>query len=152
MKKVFEDEFSAIQIDMIQICLDYAEDMADEVYIYGSFEDNTVSCDYFYRIGGEVLERHELNQAGDIYDTSIQRQKACMHVLNDDIKKMITVCNQYNMDMPMEIKLIYNVDKNSVSADYKYSPVYSQYSDKTADDIFQSWMEEKKGNQLGQAT
>lgn len=58
---------------------------------------------------------------------------------------MIAICNQYNMEMPTEIKLVYDVNKNKVSADYQYVPVYSQHLDKTADDISQRWLEEEKG-------
>lgn len=144
MKRVFEDEFSAIQTDMIQICLEYVEKMADTVYIYGSYEESTISCDFFYKIEGKIYERHELNQTGKAYDTSIQRQKACLRILNDDIKKMIAICNQYKMDMPTEIKLVYDVNKNSVSAIYQYAPVYSQNENKTADDISQKWLEEER--------
>lgn len=145
MEKIFEDEFSAIQIDMIQICLEYVEKMADTIYIYGSFEENTISCDFFYKIAGRIYARHELNQAGKAYDTSLQRQKMCMRILNDNIKKMIAICNQYNMDMPTEIKLVYDVNKNSVSANYQYLPVYGQNPDRTADDMSQRWMEEERG-------
>ena len=141
---MFEDEFSTVQTDMIQICLEYVGEKADKIYIYGSFEDSTISCDFFYKIAGKILERHELSQVGKMYDTSIERQKACMHILNDDIKKMITICNQYKMDMPTEMKIVYDVSKNSVSAEYKYEPVYSQYSDKTADDVSQKWLEEER--------
>lgn len=87
MKKVFEDEFSEIQTDMIQICLEYAEKKVDTIYIYGSFEENTISCDFFYKIMGKIVERHELNEIGELYDTSIQRQKKCMRILIEDIKK-----------------------------------------------------------------
>lgn len=144
MKKVFEDEFSAIQEDMIQICLEYVEKIADIIYIYGSFEENTISCDFFYQIEGKIYERHKLSQTGKAYDTSIQRQKACMRILNDDMKKMIGLCNQYQMDMPTEIKLIYDVNKNSVVANYQYIPVYSQNPDETPDDMAQRWLEEEK--------
>ncbi len=57
---------------------------------------------------------------------------------------MITICKQYKMDMPTEMKIVYDVSKNSVSAEYKYEPVYSQYSDKTADDVSQKWLEEER--------
>lgn len=34
MEKTFEDYFSEIQSDMVDICLEYVQDRADEVYIY----------------------------------------------------------------------------------------------------------------------
>ncbi len=87
MKKVFEDEFSTVQTDMIQICLEYVGKRPIKFIFMGLFEDSTISCDFFYKIAGKILERHELSQVGKMYDTSIERQKACMHILNDDIKK-----------------------------------------------------------------
>ena len=144
MKKIFEDEFSEIQTDMIQICLEYVDQKADKIYIYGSFEDNTISCDFFYKIHDMVLERHQLNMLEEQYDVSIQRQKTCIEILNGDIKKLINACKRYNKDMPAEIKIIYDVKQNKVEARYRYGKVYSQYPDKTSDDIFEEWMQEIK--------
>ena len=36
--KEFEDKFSELQADMISICMEYVEDKADKVYVYGSIE------------------------------------------------------------------------------------------------------------------
>lgn len=52
MYQVFEDKFSEIQTDMIDICLEYANYDADMVYIYASSESNMVTCNYFYKING----------------------------------------------------------------------------------------------------
>ena len=38
MDKSFEDLFVEIQADMVFACMDYVDDKADKVYIYGSFE------------------------------------------------------------------------------------------------------------------
>lgn len=43
--------------------------------------------------------------------------------------------------MPTEIKLIYDVKKNSLKAEYKYDLVYSNDPVKTADDIAMEWFE-----------
>ena len=34
MGKVFEDYFSELQTDMVEICLEYVEDRAEKIYIY----------------------------------------------------------------------------------------------------------------------
>ncbi|MCR3758581.1 hypothetical protein KYB31_06165 [Clostridium felsineum] len=46
--------------------------------------------------------------------------------------------------MPTEIKLIYNLNKNSLTAEYKYDLIYSIDSIKTADDIAVEWFESIK--------
>lgn len=93
--EIFEDAFSAIQADMVQICLEYVDNRADKIFIYASFEENTISCDYFYDIKGRKIERHKLNLVDDRYDTSIQRQKMCIDILVDDMKQLISLCQKH---------------------------------------------------------
>ena len=145
MDKVFEDEFTLIQTDMIEACEKYADDKADIVYVYASYEDDTISCDYFYRIGTCLVERHKLNDiSGHNYDTSIERQRECMGVLVEDMQKLIMLCKEYNKEMPTEIKLIYDTHNNKMNANYSYEEKYCFDEIKTADDIAEEWFEEIK--------
>lgn len=145
MSKVFEDYFSELQADMVSICLEYVDNRAKKIYIYVSFEEGLVSSDYFYNIDGRILERHKLNDAlintEKKYDTSVERQKGVIKILNTDIKSILKLCNEYQKEMPTEIKLIYDVEKNSLKAEYKYDLVYSNDPVKTADDIAMEWFE-----------
>lgn len=146
MGKVFEDYFSEIQADMIDICLENVEDRADNVYIYCSYEDDVLSTGYFYKINGKVVMRGKLNEAikpGDaLYDVSADRQFAVLDVLEEDMEKLISLCAQYKREMPTEIKITYNVKNRSLNAEYKYEKVYSESETKTADDIEREWFEE----------
>ncbi|MFX3617470.1 MAG: DUF600 domain-containing protein [Sporolactobacillus sp.] len=146
MSKIFEDYFSEIQADMVTICLEYVDNRAEKVYIYCSFESNTISSDYFYKINEMILERHKLNEisinTSERYDTSIERQKGVIKILNSDINNMLKLCGQYKREMPTEIKLVYDVSKNSLKAKYRYDLVYSNDPVKTADDIAMEWFEE----------
>ncbi|MGL5150830.1 MAG: hypothetical protein ACRC7N_09710 [Clostridium sp.] len=145
MSKVFEDYFSELQADMVSICLEYVDNRAEKIYIYGSFEEGVVSSDYFYNINGKVLERHKLNDAiidtEKKYNTSVERQKGVIKILNTDIKSMMKLCKEYQREMPTEIKLVYDVSKNSLRAEYEYDLVYSNDLVKTADDIAMEWFE-----------
>lgn len=147
MSKVFEDYFSELQGDMVSICLEYVENKADKIYIYCSFEEGVISCDFFYCINGKVVRKHKLNDAINVelgkfeYDTSVERQKGAMNIINDDIEKLYKICNEYKKEMPTEIKLIYDVPKNSLTAEYKYDLVYSNDTIKTADDIAMEWFQ-----------
>lgn len=145
MDKVFEDYFSELQADMVSICLEYVDSRVEKMYIYGSFEEGVVSSDFFYNINERILERHKLNDAlGNIekkYDVSVERQKGVIKILNTDIKDMLKLCKEYQREMPTEIKLVYDVSKNSLKAEYKYELVYSNDPVKTADDIAMEWFE-----------
>ncbi|GIN14191.1 hypothetical protein J26TS2_40580 [Shouchella clausii] len=147
MSKIFEDKFSELQADMVAICLEYVENRAEKIFIYGSFEEKVISSDFFYCINGKVVRKHKLNDAINNpidfqYNTSGERQSGVLNILNNNIKKMIKLCEEYNREMPSEIKLIYNVVNNNLKADYKYGIVYSNHPEKTADDISMEWFEE----------
>lgn len=146
MKKVFEDFFSELQGDMISICLEYVDNKAETIYIYCSCEGGVVSSDFFYRINGFIKERHKLNDPNGkmSYDTSAERQDAVLGIVNDDIIQIKNLCEQYGKAVPTEIKLIYDVKKNSLVANYKYDLVYSTDPEKTADDVANEWFNEIK--------
>lgn len=147
MNKVFEDYFSELQADMVSICLEYVQNKAEKIYIYCSSEERILSSDFFFCIGGKVKERHKLNNDKDkcnnyIYDTSIERQGKVLDILIEDLKKIMALCKEYQREMPTEIKLVYDVSKNSLQAGYKYDLVYSNDPDITADDIAMDWIKE----------
>lgn len=144
----FEQYFSELQTDMVEICLENVEDRADMIYIYCSFESNVLASSYFYQINGKVVSRSKLNDAIGLdepqYDVSVERQKEVTNIINDDVRKIRQVCLDYSRPMPTEMKIIYDVKKNSLSADYKYENVYSSSKTKTAYDIAEEWFEEVK--------
>ncbi|RDX01176.1 DUF600 domain-containing protein [Listeria kieliensis] len=146
MVKVFEDYFSELQADMVSICLEYVENTGDNIYIYCSYENNVYSVGYFYRINGKVKERHKINEELPNCDVSIGRQKIVMQILMDDLKQINKVCQQFGRPMPTEMKLVYDIKKNSLEAKYQYDLVYSNDAKKTADDVEQSWLEEVENN------
>lgn len=145
MNKVFEDYFSEIQADMIEICLEYVHDKAEKIYIYASHEEGFISTEFFYKINGKIVQRHQLNEATpngeSIYDTSIGRQKAVLKILNEDIEKIVKLCKEMQRDVMTEIKLVYDVSANQLEAEYKYDLVYSNDPVKDADDIAEEWFE-----------
>ena len=148
MNKVFEDYFSELQVDMVSICLEYVEKKADRIYIYCSFEEMAIFCDFFYCINDSVVRKHKLNDVisneSFRYDTSVARQIAVMDIIIEDIEKIYKLCNEYKREMPTEIKLIYDVNENTLNANYKYDLVHSNDEYKTADDIAMEWFEEIK--------
>ena len=148
MSKVFEDYFSELQADMVSICLEYVNNKADAIFIYCSFEERVISSDFFFLINGAVVRKNKLNDAlgkevtGFQYNTSVERQKAVMKIINSDIEKIYKICDEYNREMPTEIKLVYTVGENSLNAEYRYDLVYSGDPVKTADDISMEWFKQ----------
>lgn len=148
MSKVFEEYFSELQADMVSICLEYVANRAQKIFIYCSFEEGVVASDFFYKVANSILERHKLNDILDEdqeqYNVTTERQIAVMNIINENIEKIYKLCKKCEIDMPTEIKLIYDVEKNSLKAEYKYDLVYSNDQVKTADDIVMEWFEKIK--------
>ena len=67
-----------------------------------------------------------------------------MRIINQDIAQLIQVCKDFNRQMPTEIRIVYDVAKNSVNANYRYDPVYSLDPLKLDDHIFEEWIEEEQ--------
>ncbi|MDA1476425.1 immunity protein YezG family protein [Bacillus changyiensis] len=141
---------------MVSICMEYVEDRADKVYVYGSCEEGIIASSFFYDINSKIVERHKLNDAilnGEndtnfSYDVSVERQKAVMKIINENIREMIKLCKKYDRDMPTEMKLIYDVKNGDFKANYKYELVYTNHDTKTARKVANEWFEEIKNNNL----
>ena len=112
--------------------------------------------DFFYKINGKVVHKHQLNEASKeldsqqnrVYDVSKERQKAALRIGNQNLKLIHKKCEEFNKDMPTEMKLHYNVKKNSLKGKYRYDLVYSIDDELLPDDIFDLWFEEVKENNL----
>ncbi|ALA51616.1 DUF600 domain-containing protein [Shouchella clausii] len=152
--KVFEDYFSELQADMVAICLEYVNNKADEIFIYCSYEPKMYVFDFFYKINGEAVHKHQLNEAvkeldsqrNHVYDVSRERQKAALRIGNQNLKLIHKKCEEFNQDMPTEMKLCYHVKKNGLKGKYRYDLVYSIDDELLPDDIFNLWFEEVKEN------
>ena len=152
--KVFEDYFSELQTDMVAICLEYVENKADEIYIYCSYEPKMYVFDFFYRINGKFVHKHQLNevtkeldsQHKQVYDVSRERQKAALRIGNQNLKLIHKKCEEFNKGMPTEMKLYYNLNQNSLKGKYRYDLVYTNEDELLPDHIFELWFEEEKKN------
>lgn len=141
---------------MVAICLEYVENKADEIFIYCSYEPEMYVFDFFYRINGKIVHKHQLNDAikeldsqqYQIYDVSRERQKAALKIGNQNLKLIHKKCEDFNKEMPTEMKLYYNVKQNSLKGKYRYDLVYTNDDELLPDDIFDLWFEEMKKTDL----
>ena len=145
---MFEDEFSALQADMVDICNEYSCEAAEKIFIYVSYE-GLLNTDYFYSINGDIIERHKLNTAGinADFDVSVDCQKQVLNILKEDVYKIKAVCDKYNQPMPTEMRLVYEPKTKKFTAEYKYE---NQFTDDMAlSDIVNAWFEEEKAKLEG---
>lgn len=152
MAKTFEDEFMELQADMVSICLEYVEDDAEKIYIYGSCEGSITKGNCFFKIDGRVLRKHQLNQVtGKHYDVSPERQEGCLNIILEDLGKLKDVCKRYQQPMPTEIKLVYDVATRNLDAQYQYEKVYTDNIYLAPDDMERQWFEQVKAQEEGGA-
>lgn len=139
---IFEDEFSGKQTDMISLALEYVKAVGkkvDMIYIYGSHENNMYIFDLFFKVENNLCMIHQL---ADNIDQSLMFQ--VLQLGNQDLQALDKICQKYQQPTPTQIKLVYDVTKNSVDAHYSYDNFYSDSDTLTPDDIFNQWFEEVK--------
>ena len=145
MGKVFEDYLSAIQKDMLSICLEYANYKVDKVFVYASNENNVISSDCFFEINHSIVKKSKLKEIDSVlYDTSAQRQIACLKALTKDIKEIEALCRDNNQPVPTEIRLFYDVQTKKAGANYQYDPVLAKTKNGISEDVVNDWIEEEK--------
>lgn len=74
----------------------------------------------------------------------MDRQKGAVKIINEDIKKLNRICQEYQRDMPTQIKLVYDIVENKLNADYSYDLIFSNDISRTAYDVLEEWYQSEK--------
>lgn len=138
MNKVFEDEFMDLQSGLISLCIEVAQQKISKVYAYCSNEKKSKMFNAFFEVDGEIKT---LNQLGIPSKLAFQFLK----VGTEDLEKIEPLCIKYNMPIPTEMKLYYDVKSGKYDATYKYEEVCSAKTGKSAGEVFLEWVSEIKG-------
>lgn len=140
---MFEDEFSALQADMVDICNEYSKGMADKIFIYAANE-GMILVQHFYCINFNLYKCSKLNNAGlkVNFDTSVGCQEQVLDILNEDIQKIESVCRKYKQPVPKLMKLTYEPKTKKFNAEYTYENQTSD--DVSVFDNYDAWFEEEQ--------
>lgn len=138
MNKVFEDEFMDLQAGLISLCLEVTEKKVNKVYVYCSNEKKSKMFNAFFDVNGEIKT---LNQLGVPNKLAFQFLK----IGTEDLEKVDVICKKYNMPIPTEMKLYYDVTSGKYDAKYKYEEVCSAQTGKNAGEVFLEWISEIRG-------
>lgn len=138
MNKVFEDEFMDLQAGLISLCLEVTEKNVNKVYVYCSNEKKSKMFNAFFDVNGEIKT---LNQLGVPNKLAFQFLK----LGTEDLEKVDVICKKYNMPIPTEMKLYYDVTSGKYDAKYKYEEVCSAQTGKNAGEVFLEWISEIRG-------
>lgn len=145
MNRVFEDQLMDIQSDMISLSLEYVENKAETVYIYVVLEDGLVSFDVFYKIGGFISEKSDVNEyLSEKINDSDDIQFSLLECGIEDAEKIEVLFEENSKEVPTEIRLVYDVKNNSLKSNYRYDAMYEKNEDLSVSDVFEAWIQEEK--------
>ena len=142
---IFEDQLMEIQSDMISLSLEYVENKAEIVYIYVVLEDGLVSFDVFYKIGGFISEKSDVNEyLSEKINDSDDIQFSLLEYGIEDAEKIEVLFKENSKEVPTEIRLVYDVKNNSLKSNYIYDAKYEKNEDLSVSDVFEAWIQEEK--------
>ena len=142
---IFEDQLMEIQSDMISLSLEYVENKAEIVYIYVVLEDGLVSFDVFYKIGGFISEKSDVNEyLSEKINDSDDIQFSLLEYGIEDAEKIEVLFKENSKEVPTEIRLVYDVKNNSLKSNYRYDAMYEKNEDLSVSDVFEAWIQEEK--------
>ena len=142
---IFEDQLMEIQSDMISLSLEYVENKAEIVYIYVVLEDGLVSFDVFYKIGGFISEKSDVNEyLSEKINDSDDIQFSLWEYGIEDAEKIEVLFKENSKEVPTEIRLVYDVKNNSLKSNYIYDAMYEKNEDLSVSDVFEAWIQEEK--------
>ena len=145
MNRGFEDQLMDIQSDMISLSLEYVENKAETVYIYVVLEDGLVSFDVFYKIGGFISEKSDVNKyLSEKINDSDDIQFSLLEYGIEDAEKIEVLFEENSKEVPTEIRLVYDVKNNSLKSNYIYDAMYEKNEDLSVSDVFEAWIQEEK--------
>lgn len=142
---IFEDQLMEIQSDMISLSLEYVENKEETVYIYVVLEDGLVSFDVFYKIGGFISEKSDVNEyLSEKINDSDDIQFSLLEYGIEDAEKIEVLFKENSKEVPTEIRLVYDVKNNSLKSNYIYDAMYEKNEDLSVSDVFEAWIQEEK--------
>lgn len=140
MEITFEQQYSALQTDMVSICLEYCEHKASNVFIHVIYERDSIFTNFFFKINGKMFKKGKLDDS--IGTVSLPRQKEALSIITKNTQALIKLCEESNKPAPTEMKLVYDVKKNSLQANYSYDAVTT--AQKTAKTFAEEWFAENE--------
>ena len=142
---IFEDQLMEIQSDMISLSLEYVENKAEIVYIYVVLEDGLVSFDVFYKIGGFISEKSDVNKyLSEKINDSDDIQFSLLEYGIEVAQKIEVLFEENSKEVPTEIRLVFDVKNNSLKSNYRYDAMYEKNEDLSVSDVFEAWIQEEK--------
>ncbi len=147
-KTKFDKEFQRLTTEMVEIAFEYIgrnKEEVDNIYIYGSMEDDVFFYNLFYEINNIVVEKEVVNDVLiEKIDDSSERRKALLSIGSYKLMDLADVFIEDNREVPALLKMIYSPKTGGFDCDIIYEPQYSTHPEWTNVDVFENWYKEVK--------
>jgi hypothetical protein len=122
MDKTFEELFKELLSDLVDVCVEYAEDQAEKIYLYATWWEGKAFFDVFYKLDGAIFRKDALHCSGRVFqhEANPAIQAEVVHRGIQTLEELNLRCRDYFMEMPIEIRLIYDAETNAMSGQYIY--------------------------------
>ena len=75
-------------------------------------------------------------------DVSVDRQMQANNIIIKGVEELMKRCEEFNRDIPTQMKIIYEVNTHKLDADISYDSNYT--NEKEWSDTFEEWFNEMK--------
>lgn len=113
---MFEDSFGRLVGELVNVCLEYSSGIVDGVYIYMNFMDDKPFSDFFFSINDNVVDKYFICTGENMCDGYVAENY--VYEKSEEIREAFKC---YNKNMPLEIKITYDVLKNNLNVDSNYT-------------------------------
>lgn len=147
-KTKFDKEFQRLTTEMVEIAFEYIgrnKEEVDNVYIYGSMEDDVFFYNLFYEIKNSFVKKEKVNNflTTKILDSG-ERIDSLLSIGNHALMHLADVFIEDNREVPTLLKMIYSPKTGGFDCDIIYEPQYSNHPEWTNVDVFENWYKEVK--------
>ena len=112
---MFEDSFGRLIGELVNVCLEYSSGIVDGVYIYMNFTDDKPFSDFFFSINDNVVDKYFICTGENMCEAYIVENY--VYEKSGEIREAF---KRYNKNMPLEIKITYDILKNNLNVDSNY--------------------------------
>lgn len=137
------EDFFQRAIENIYHCLGDLADEVETIYIFLSAEQRMYYCDFFFRIHGQVVKKHQLEAvAKRKYTVSEDEWIAALEKGAGHAEEMEQLFLKHGQEAPAAMKMIFSPGSGQLDNTIEYDPLYSDTPEDGPDEAFEDWFAE----------
>ena len=141
-----DSKFQELFTNMVEIAFEYVDRNSaevDNIYIFGSMEEDAYYYDVLYMINNRVVYTNEINDVSTHqYNISDARLDKLFDLGKSYLAATSELFKEHNKEVPTILKMCYSPKTGQFNNDIIYEPQYSNDDERIVSDSFDEWYEE----------